>query len=661
MSAETSDDPKDARASSESKTKSEKAKSPRRSSSKKKGSITGPLTQEQQTQLEQAKRELTGFIPIPEIMEDEDGNTLPYWRIRLDIDADPPESLGFDLYGPLTFGRIAPGERNTEGVDFIDLAPFDAGNRGVSRKHVELRPTPHGLFCIDLDSTNGTYKNGVPLKPNSPTPIGNRDTLSLGLLHLTVDIIDAPHQEGEWFARQATLGQAMAEMAKTITTQLKVEDVLNTVVDYALGLTDAQEATLWLLEANMRQMRLEAAHGLEPELVKNATLPLTGSIAGDAVLTGKPQVRVRDEVGKKVIITEDYLVDSVVFVPIALGGLSLGVLSVANRTPGHEFTDRDRTLLVALADFAAIALQNSRTLEATDQALRDSLRAQREATTKALEGTRLKTEFLQTVSHELRSPLHAINGFSQLLLRSELDSNQLDWVERIQKSGKQLLGMVDELLDSLRIESQELELVNEEFPPRDLVGDVVASQMPVAKERGLILSWSAKPDVPDTLVGDPDRIRQVLINLLSNALKFTEKGGVSVQLRTLGTFMWSMSVADTGKGINPENHDIIFERFRQEDQSSTRKHGGVGLGLAICRDLVNLMGGDLRVTSEGIPGKGSIFTMTMPIVRPGQQLNIVGEDETLTFGPQTRKIAAKPAAPSSNDDDETKPEDASTD
>jgi signal transduction histidine kinase len=588
-------------------------------------SRTGPISLEQWQELAQAVKELEGYVPVPAVLTDEDGSPLPHWRVRLDLDVDPPAAFGFDIFGPLTMGREPePGE-----PAFLDLSPFDAVARGVSRRHLELRPAPHGLFAVDLNSLNGTYKNGVRLKPNSPTPLGNRDTLSLGLLHITVDIVDAPHQEADWFARQATLGQALTEMAKTVTTQLKVEDVLNTVVDYAIGLVNAKEATLWLLQPDMRELRLEAARGLEPYLVKHAQLPIAGSAAGQAILTGMPQVRVRAGDGKKVVVLDDYLVDSVVFVPLALGGLSLGVLSVSNSTPGHDFTDQDVNLLLSLADFAAIALQNSRTLEATDAALRESLRAQREATSRALESTRLKTEVLATVSHELRAPLHTITGFAQLALRGslgELTDRLRDALERILGSGQQLLQMVDDLLESMRNESKEAELAHEAFSPRALVEELVESQMPLAHEKNLILNWSADPDVPNVLMGDPRRVYQVILNLVGNALKYTNQGGVSVQVRVVGNLMWSVSVADTGPGVAPEHQKTIFERFRQVEQSPESARDGVGLGLAIASDFVRLMGGKLRVTSEGIPGRGSIFTMTLPLILPGQAEPVVGDD-----------------------------------
>jgi len=600
--------------------------------------ITRPIDAEQEG-VRPAAREVEDFAPVPEILYDDDGNRLPHWRIILEVDVDPPAVLGLDVYGPVTFGRA---DDDDEEAALFDLSSYDAEARGVSRRHLELRPAPHGLFAVDLGSTNGTQKNGVPLAPNSPTPVGSNDTLTLGLLHITVEIVDAPHQEAEWLARQATLGQALTEMAKTVTTRLKVEDVLNAAVDYAIGLTQAQEAILWLLKPEANELHLEAARGVEMGLVGNVTLPVEGSVAGEAVLTTKPVVRSRrSDLDKKVMISEGHEVDSVVFVPLALGGLCLGVLSVSNRTPGHDFTDYDLEMLASLADFAAIALQNSRTLQATDEALRESLRAQREATARALESTRLKTEFLATISHELRSPLHTINGFSEMILRGtfgEMPVELHDPMERINSNGKQLLEIVDNMLDSMRLEAKDLDLAHEEFSPRKLVGNVVASQKPLAMEKQLLLAWTAEGDVPALLMGDPNRVRQILLNLVSNALKFTQNGGVSVQIRTIGKHMWSVAVADTGPGVAPDDQEVIFERFRQADQSSTRSFGGVGLGLAISRELAHIMGGDLRVYSEGVPGKGSTFTLTLPLILPGEEyVPATTDGDTIRVGAKSKR------------------------
>ncbi len=383
------------------------------------------------------------------MLTDEAGKPLPRWRVRLDVDTDPPEMIGLDIYGPVVLGR-----KGDDDMAFVSVVPHSAADLGVSRRHVELRPTLQSLLVTDLNSTNGTDKNGIKLRPNTPTPVSNRDTLSLGLLHVTLQIVDAPHQEADWFASQASLGQALTEIAKAVTIQLKTEDVLSKCVDYAMILAQAQEASLWLIQPTSKEINLEAMRGAEPapDAEKPVVKPMTGSEVGEVALTGRPRLIEYDDAHRGTSLINSTRVHSTLFVPIGLGGFSLGVLAVSNRTPGHDFTKQDQTLLTALADFAAIALQNSRTLEATDMALRDSLVAQREATARALETTRLKTEFLATVSHELRSPLHTINGFSRLLLEGRLGEDELpdkarDAVQRILSSGQQLLAMINELLE----------------------------------------------------------------------------------------------------------------------------------------------------------------------------------------------------------------------
>ncbi len=184
----------------------------------------------------------------------------------------------------------------------------------------------------------------------------------------------------------------------------------------------------------------------------------------------------------------------------------------------------------------------------------------------------------------------------------------------------------------LRIESQQIELSHEEFSPAELVSDLIDGQMPMATEKGLKLLYRCTDDVPEKIVGDPQRVGQVLLNLVTNAIKFTDKGSVTVDIRTVGRLMWSVAVTDTGRGISEKDQKIIFERFRQVDGSASRAHDGVGLGLAIAQDLVHLMGGALRVTSEGVQGKGSTFTMTLPIVKPGEEpaKPAKAEDDTIS-------------------------------
>jgi PAS domain S-box-containing protein len=229
-----------------------------------------------------------------------------------------------------------------------------------------------------------------------------------------------------------------------------------------------------------------------------------------------------------------------------------------------------------------------------------------------IEASRLKSQFLATMSHELRTPMHAIIGFSQLLLRqrkSPLPPQLSNMVERILNNGKQLLMLVDEVLDFSKIESGRLELNLQEFDIREVVTTTVDELRSLAEQKSLDLQ--VEINLTDTdVVNDPSRVRQVLVNLLSNAIKFTETGYVRVEISPVGTERWAIAVEDTGIGVDPSDIKSIFEPFRQADQTNTRKHAGTGLGLAITESLVQMMQGEITVSSQ--VGIGTTFRVEIP-------------------------------------------------
>lgn len=238
-----------------------------------------------------------------------------------------------------------------------------------------------------------------------------------------------------------------------------------------------------------------------------------------------------------------------------------------------------------------------------------------------------RTEFLANVSHELRTPMNAILGMLNLSLEEQLDPLVCDYLTVAKTSADSLLNLVNELLDFAKIESGKFEISNESFDLRqavDLPAKVLASK---ASEKGLEILCEIDGDIPTKLIGDGRRIQQVLTNLLSNAVKFTTFGEVVINVKLLRRLPWEVrlrfSVADTGVGIAPENQESILLPFQQADMSSTRQHHGTGLGLSICRELVALMGGNLKLKSE--LGKGSCFhfDLSLPVdddARPADQL-----------------------------------------
>ncbi|MCY0092582.1 hybrid sensor histidine kinase/response regulator [Hoeflea ulvae] len=239
------------------------------------------------------------------------------------------------------------------------------------------------------------------------------------------------------------------------------------------------------------------------------------------------------------------------------------------------------------------------------------------ALTKAKQGDRAKSEFLATMSHEIRTPMNGVLGMAELLTRTELDTRQRTFTDVILKSGNALLEIINDILDFSKIDAGQLVLNPKPFNLVDTTEDVATLMSSRVVEKDIELVVRVAPGLPDKLIGDPGRIRQVLTNLVGNAVKFTEQGHVMVDINWRVTekvdrperLSISIAVRDTGIGIPPEKLDSIFDKFSQVDGSSTRKHEGTGLGLAIATRLVELMGGRIEVESE--PGVGSTFSFTI--------------------------------------------------
>lgn len=249
-----------------------------------------------------------------------------------------------------------------------------------------------------------------------------------------------------------------------------------------------------------------------------------------------------------------------------------------------------------------------------NQALEEHRRAIQRQNIEVVRASRLKSEFLATMSHELRTPLNAIIGFSQLLLRRRQPvwtEQQSEMVQRIHSNANNLLTLLNEILDFSKLDARRLELHLEPMNLESLAQDTIAEMQSLTAQKPLELTLEADLAHP-IITNDPARLRQVLTNLISNAVKFTHQGEVKLSVSEVDDQQVMITVADTGQGMEPDELDYIFEAFRQIDQSYTRKHAGAGLGLAIVDAIVTLMNGTIEVKST--PGQGTTFFVQVPRV-----------------------------------------------
>jgi signal transduction histidine kinase len=235
--------------------------------------------------------------------------------------------------------------------------------------------------------------------------------------------------------------------------------------------------------------------------------------------------------------------------------------------------------------------------------------------TREAEVDRMKSAFVSMVSHELRTPLNAILGYADMLkehVYGPLTEGQLSTVLRVIANGQRMLGLVNNLLDQAQIEAGKITVMMSAFDPNQMIEDLSSVMSVLASQNGLQLECSVADDVPLNLVSDRHRLHQILVNLVGNAIKFTEKGKVSIRVFRPDTEHWTLEVSDTGPGIPREAQSYIFEPFRQVDGSATRHHAGTGLGLSIVKQLVSLLGGEITLTSE--VGQGSTFSVVLPLI-----------------------------------------------
>ncbi len=278
------------------------------------------------------------------------------------------------------------------------------------------------------------------------------------------------------------------------------------------------------------------------------------------------------------------------------------------RLPGLRFQWGKKTLL---ASFAPIQIEQD-TGRGTVAVFRDF--------TREAELENMKSLLVSMVSHELRTPLGAIIGYGEILqerIYGPLTERQANLVGRLIANAQRLVSLINDLLDRARLEAGKLKLQFISFSPQQLLDDLLSTTSPIAKAKNLNVVTYIAPNVPETLQGDPQRLLQILVNLVGNAIKFTDHGAINVKLDRPDEAHWSLQVSDTGIGIPPDDQQHVFDVFQQADSSATRQHGGAGLGLSIVKQLATLMGGSVDLVSA--VGQGSTFTVTLPLNTPVEE------------------------------------------
>jgi len=421
--------------------------------------------------------------------------------------------------------------------------------------------------------------------------------------------------EQELLKTRAALEKRNNQLAKIIDAQfalatggLEPRKIMELIVHHVTGLIQCDGVVMEVLEGD--HLVYLVAEGTTAQYV-GQKIPVKGSFSG--LCMDKQEVLICDDTETDDRVNREacrkYGVRSMMVMPLLRNGKSVGVLKVhAGRTAG--FSDEHRDVLRAIGSLLSSALGQAEAFEEKKVAIQHLEEAQKElwvAKDRAELATNAKSLFLANMSHEIRTPMNGIIGMSHLLYDTALTPTQTEYVDAIKQSSDALLRLLNDILDLSKIESGKVEFENLDFNLGDLVKQTTSLLNFVASKRGNQIGIDYDPNVPVWLKGDSTRIRQVIMNMMGNAIKFTERGTITVRVLRLSPkpLKVRIEIEDTGVGIPAYAHGRIFENFSQADSSVNRKFGGTGLGLAISKGLVEGMGGTIGFTST--VGKGTTF------------------------------------------------------
>ena len=434
-------------------------------------------------------------------------------------------------------------------------------------------------------------------------PFLNEEGKPYQYIAIRADITEQKAQQLE-LARRAAEMETVARVSAATTTVLNVDELLQSVADLTRDNFNLYHAHIYLLNTDEDRLVLAAGAGEPGRIMKEQghqiSLHHETSLVARAARTHKGVIA-NDVQSSDTFLPNPLLPDtrSEMAIPMMVGGELIGVLDVQANIL-NRFDQEDVRVKTTLGDQIAVAVRNAQAFE-----------RERRTVEQLKEVDRLKQEFLANMSHELRTPLNSIIGYSEVLLDGvdgELEEDAIEDVEAIHNSGKHLLNIINEILDLAKIDAGQMNLNFKDIDLVEVMGNVVKSGQILVKEKPVDIILEEVSSIPE-VHADPLRINQVLLNLMGNAVKFTEEGSISIRYGMTDDGMVRVEVADTGVGMQAEQLRVIFERFRQVDGSSTRRAGGTGLGLTITKQLIEMHGGEIGVDSQ--PDEGTTFWFTL--------------------------------------------------
>lgn len=498
-----------------------------------------------------------------------------------------------------------------------------------------------GDMSVDSRFISDDYSTDTGLRSSIMVPLISKDVVigTLGLRSRQVDAYGQREQAVlERLARQIAPAVEIAglyenlhasteemalvdEVARIITSTLKIEEVYDLFAQEVKKLVDYYGFYINIIDREVGTYTLKYLYGPAHTTRKlGAPMPLNGSQTEWVMQSGQTLLLQDSDLNTQFASDPDLAdrgLHSTLMVPLITKGVVIGSMGMRCHLVG-AYGPRERAILERLAKQIAPAIENAELFVDLVSAREDALAA-----------SKTKSAFLAGMSHEIRTPMNAIIGMADLLSETPLTGEQTEYIDIFRNAGENLLEIINDILDISKVEAGQLYLEETEFDLAELVENTAQILAIRAHQKNIEFNCGISPDVTTNLVGDPVRLRQIITNLLGNAVKFTEKGEVSLQVRKCsglsdqGDLLFAVS--DTGIGIPPDRQGSVFDSFSQADSSTTRKYGGTGLGLAICHRLVKMMGGNIWLESE--VGRGSTFYFTVRMKVSAQPNNATADLE----------------------------------